>query len=108
MEMDVWQSQPVIIRASAVLYLTVVPCNQAFDKHIVATSGWDVKWLSSRPLRCTLSVSLLVGNVLLRVYLLKGHTTPNFTYMDNPLWFYESGADQVLGTMQVRCAFKMV
>ena len=88
-------------------YLTTVLCNQAFDTSVVGTRGWDAKWLSSRPLRCTLSVSLLLANVLLRVHLLKGHTTPNFTYMDNPLWFYEHGTDQILATMQVRRAFIM-
>jgi hypothetical protein len=84
-----------------------VLCNQAFDTNVVGTRGWDAKWLSSRPFRCTLSVLLLLGNILLRVRLLKGHTTPNFTYMDNPLWFYERGTDQILGTMQVHCAFTM-
>ena len=87
--------------------LIVLVCNQTIKETHVATHGWDANWLSSRPLRCTLSASLLLGNVLARVHLLQGHTTPNFTYMDNPLWFYESLIDRVLGTMQVRAAVLM-
>ena len=92
------------MRARVILYLTVVLDIQAFDK---TESSRNTERGLAWPLRCTLASSLLLGNVVVRMHLLQGHTTPNFTYMDNPLWFYESLIDRVLGTMQVRAAVLM-
>ena len=51
--------------------------------------------------RCVAWLSLLGANVLARDYLLAGHTTPSFTRIDNPLWYMESSAEQVLTTLRV-------
>jgi hypothetical protein len=99
----IWMELVRVANSLAPAHLTAPPkthvrCSgmraQVCDQASTEPARW---WpcLSSRLLRCTLAVVLLLGNLLLRVHLLGGHTSPNFTYMDNPLWFAESTADQV-------------
>lgn len=67
-------------------------------------ASWSGAWCS-RPLRCTFLALLMAVCVALRLHLLNGHTTPNFTYMDNPLWFAPTVLEQVLGTTQVHSEY---